>query len=76
MIKLIFSLVFIVVLVLVLWMFKILKRKYLEPIFISIMIFGIVALCQPFIFKLYNYGFAILLTGTGGYMFASHMKLE
>ena len=60
----------------ILWKFHIFKRKYLEPVFIGIMLFGIVALCQPLIFKMYSYGFAILLTGTGGYMFASHMKPE
>jgi hypothetical protein len=56
------------------WAFKILKRKYLEPLFIGIMLFGIAALCQPLIFPLYSNGFAILLTGVAGYMFVSHMR--
>ena len=54
--------------------FRILKRKYLEPVFIAIMLFGIVALCQPLIFPLYSFGFAILLMGVAGYMFVSHMN--
>jgi len=72
--KFIISIGFYIIIIVTFWKFKILKRKYLEPIFIGIMIFGIVALCQPLIFKLYSYGFTILLTGTGGYMFVSHMK--
>lgn len=39
-----------------------------------IMIFGIVSLCQPWIFFLYHYGFAILLTGLLGYTVSVHMK--
>lgn len=74
MIKLIISIGFFILIGITFWKFKILKRKYLEPVFIGIMIFGIVALCQPLIFQLYSFGFAILLTGTGGYMFVSHMK--
>ena len=54
--------------------FRILKRKYLEPVFIGIMLFGIVALSQPLIFPLYSFGFAILLMGVAGYMFVSHLK--
>ena len=56
------------------WKFKILKRKYLEPIFMWIMLFGIVALCQPWMFFLYHYGFAILLMGTLGYIFSIHLQ--
>ena len=74
MIKLIISIGFFILIGITFWKFKILKRKYLEPVFIGIMIFGIVALCQPLIFQLYSFGFTILLTGTGGYMFVSHMK--
>jgi hypothetical protein len=56
------------------WKFKILRRQYLEPTFMCIMIFGIVALCQPWTFFLYQNGFAILSTGTLGYILAIHMK--
>jgi hypothetical protein len=56
------------------WKFKILRRQYLEATFMWIMIFGIVALCQPWMFFLYQNGFAILSTGTLGYILAIHMK--
>ena len=74
MIKLIISLAFFLVIGLTFWKLKLLKRKNLEPVFIVVMILGIIALCQPFFFKLYSYGFGITLTGVGGYMFVSHMK--
>ncbi len=74
MIKLIISLGFFLLIGITFWKFKLLKRRYLEPVFIAIMILGIIALCQPLIFPLYSYGFAITLTGVGGYMFVSHMR--
>ena len=49
-------------------------RKNAGSWIIKIMLFGIVELCQPLIVELYSYGFAITLTGVGGYMFVSHMK--
>jgi len=72
--KLIFVLAFWAMVGIIFWRLKLLKRKYLEPVFMGIMVLGIVALCQPYIFVLYNSGLAILLAGTAGYMFASHMK--
>jgi len=60
--------------IVIFWKLKILRRQYLEPIFMWIMIFGIVALCQPMTFFLYQNGFAILSTGTLGYILAIHMK--
>ena len=74
MLKLLIGLGFFLVIGLTFWKFKILKRRYLEPIFIGVMIIGIVTLCQPLVFKLYSYGLAITMTGVGGYMFVSHMK--
>jgi len=74
MIKVIIAIAIYVVIGVAFWQLKLLKRKYLEPVFISIMMLGIVALCQPLIFPLYSYGYTILLAGTGGYMFVSHMK--
>jgi energy-coupling factor transporter transmembrane protein EcfT len=65
---------FVAVLLIVFWRFKLLKRKYLEPIFMTIMLFGIFALCQPLSFGLYSHGFSILLTGTFGYIGAIHFK--
>jgi hypothetical protein len=75
MVKLIIGLGFFLVVGLTFWKFKILKRKYLEPVFIGIMILGIVSLCQPLVFALYSYGLAITMIGIGGYMFVSHMKV-
>lgn len=74
MLKLIFVVAFWALLGIVFWRLKLIKRQYLEPVFMGIMMLGIVALCQPYIFVLYNSGFAILLAGTAGYMFVSHMK--
>jgi energy-coupling factor transporter transmembrane protein EcfT len=62
------------VLVAVFWRFKLMKRKYLEPLFMSVMLFGIVALCQPLLFGLYSHGFTILFTGTIGYIASIHFK--
>jgi hypothetical protein len=52
------------------------KRRVLEPTFMIVALFGIVALCQPLFFWLYQVGFAILLTGTLGFIVAIHMKGE
>ena len=60
----------------ILGVFKRFKRKVLEPTFMLVALFGIVALCQPLFFWLYQYGFAILLTGTLGFIVAIHMKGE
>lgn len=56
------------------WRFKLLKRKYLEPVFMAVMLFGIIALCQPLFFPLYRHGFTILFTGTLGYIASIHFK--
>ncbi|MBM3708904.1 MAG: hypothetical protein FJW61_00580 [Actinobacteria bacterium] len=74
MISLIVSVVFCIIIGIVFWRLKILKRAYLEPLFMWIMIFGIFALCQPWAFILYRFGYAILLTGTAGYIFSIHVK--
>lgn len=63
-----------VVLLIVLKKFNRLTRKYIEPIFMVIMLFGIVALCQPLSFFLYRYGLTILLTGLVGFNIAIHLK--
>jgi hypothetical protein len=60
----------------VLGIFKRFKRKVLEPVFMLVALFGIVALCQPLFFWLYHVGFAILLTGTLGFIVAIHLKGE
>jgi hypothetical protein len=65
---------FVIVLVLVFWRLKMLKKKFLEPIFMGLFLFGILALCQPLFFQLYRHGFTILLVGTFGYITVSHFK--
>ena len=63
-----------IILLFVLKKSKRLTRKYIEPIFMVIMLFGIVALCQPLSFFLYRYGLTILLTGLVGFNIAIHLK--
>ena len=63
-----------VLLAVILWKLKMLKRQYLEIIFMWVMIFGIAALSQPWTFFLYQNGFAILSTGTLAYIMVIHMK--
>ena len=60
----------------ILGIFKRFKRKVLEPTFMIVALFGIVALSQPLFFWLYQVGFAILLTGTLGFIVAIHMRGE
>jgi 4-hydroxybenzoate polyprenyltransferase len=50
------------------------KKAVLEPLFMWVALFGIVALCQPFFFWLYQWGFTILLTGTIGFNVAINLK--
>jgi hypothetical protein len=56
------------------WRLKFLKKSVLEPIFMFLMLFGIVALIQPLSFWLYSHGFSILFPSTLGYIFAIHLK--
>ena len=56
MVSFLISIGFYVLIGLIFWRLKILKRKYLEPIFMWIMIAGIAALCQPWVFFFYHYG--------------------
>ncbi len=50
------------------------RRAVLEPLFMWVALFGIVALCQPLFFGLYQWGFTILLTGTIGFNVAINLK--
>jgi len=50
------------------------RRAVLEPLFMWVALFGIVALCQPVFFWLYQWGFTILLTGTIGFNVAINLK--
>ncbi|MBU4292546.1 MAG: hypothetical protein KJ770_00650 [Actinobacteria bacterium] len=74
MISFFISLGFYLVIGLIFWRLKILKKQYLEPVFMWVMMAGIFMLCQPFYILLYTYGYAVLLTGTAGYIFSIHLK--
>ena len=51
--------------------FKQLSAEVLEPISQWTMIFGIIALCQPWIEPLHRYGVTIILIGLVGFMIFS-----
>jgi hypothetical protein len=72
--SLIAAVIFYIIIGLVFWRLKILKRKYLEPLFMWIMLLGIAFLSQPWFMFLYTYGYAVLLTGTAAYIFSIHLK--
>jgi len=74
MIKLLAAIGFYIIIGLVFWRLNILKRKYLEPLFMWIMLLGIAFLCQPWFLVLYSYGYAVLLAGTAAYIFSIHLK--
>ena len=73
-ISLIVALAFCLILGLIMWRDKKFKKRYLEPIFMWVMLFGIVALCQPLWQPLFQYGYPILLTGVAGYMVVTHIR--
>ncbi len=54
--------------------FNVLRRRYMEPLFMGLMLFGIVALHQPVSFWLYSHGFSILFPSTLGYIFSIHLN--
>jgi hypothetical protein len=54
--------------------FKQLSAAVLEPASIWIMVFGIVALCQPWFFTLHTYGITITLAGLIGFSIFSKIK--
>ena len=47
---------------------KQISARYLEPISQALMIFGIIALCQPWNELLHRYGVTIILVGLVGFM--------
>jgi hypothetical protein len=53
--------------------FRELNRRYFEPGAMLLMIFGIVALCQPWNLFLHRYGVTIILVGLVAFMIASHI---
>jgi hypothetical protein len=50
------------------------SARYLEPASQWIMIFGIVALCQPWIEVLHRYGVTVILIGLVGFLIFSHVS--
>jgi len=54
--------------------FRQLSAKYLEPIFMWLMVAGIVALCQPWSQTLHWYGVTITLFGLVGFSIFSKIK--
>ena len=54
--------------------FRELSARILEPLSMYTMIFGIVALCQPWIEVLHRYGVTITLIGLIGFGVFSHIK--
>ena len=54
--------------------FRQLSARYLEPASMFTMIFGIVALCQPWIEVLHRYGVTIILVGLIGFSIFSKIK--
>jgi hypothetical protein len=56
--------------------FRAINRKYLEPGSILVMVFGIVALCQPWSLALHRYAVTIILVGLVGFMVTSKIPPE
>ncbi len=54
--------------------FKEISARYLEPISQWLMIFGIIALCQPWSEFLHRYGVTIILVGLVGFSIFSKIK--
>ena len=54
--------------------FRELSSKYLEPLSMYAMVFGIVALCQPWIEVLHRYGVTITLAGLIGFSVFSNIN--
>lgn len=68
------SVIAVVILVVILRLTKKFERRILEPLFMWVALFGIVALCQPLSFWLFQQGFTILLVGTIGFNVAINLK--
>lgn len=56
--------------------FRRLNRKYLAPAAQTVMIFGIIALCQPWSLFLHRYGVTITLIGLIAFLITSHIPPE
>jgi hypothetical protein len=49
-------------------------KRPLERLAIVMMLAGIVFLCQPFLFVLYQWGFQVTLAGTVLFIVVSHLR--
>ncbi|MBX9457880.1 MAG: hypothetical protein KL863_18735 [Rhizobium sp.] len=56
--------------------FRAINQKYLEPGTQILMIFGIIALCQPWNFFLHRYGLTLTLIGLVGFMITTKIPRE
>lgn len=56
--------------------FRQLSARVLEPLSMYAMIFGIVALCQPWSLLLHRYGATITLVGLIAFVIFSHVPRE
>ena len=50
------------------------SARYLEPASMWIMVFGIIALCQPWFLTLHSYGVTIILIGLIGFNVFSKIR--
>jgi len=56
--------------------FRQLSARVLEPLAMYTMIFGIIALCQPWSLLLHRYGVTIILVGLVAFLIFSHVPRE
>jgi hypothetical protein len=56
--------------------FRAINEKYLEPGAQYLMIFGIIALCQPWNMFLHRYGLTLTLIGLVGFMITTKIPRE
>jgi len=56
--------------------FRQLNERYLSPASQTLMIFGIIALCQPWSLALHRYSATIMLIGLVGFLITSHIPPE
>ena len=54
--------------------FRRISATYLEPLSQWLMVFGIIALCQPWSMALHSYGVTIILIGLVGFSVFSKIK--
>lgn len=55
-------------------MFRRLSEKLFRPLFMWVIILGIISLCQPWFFSLHVYGLMITIIGVAGFIVFIHVK--